>query len=306
MSLDVHYVHHGDMTVDIGPHVFPIEKYVLLRELLLEELGVGEERMHLAEAVAEGDLERVHSAQYVEDLRLARTTPATLASELPVEHAVIQAFVAQAGGSVTALRLALEHGLGFHIGGGLHHAFPDHAEGFCYVHDVAVAIERLRAEDKLRRVLIVDTDVHQGNGTAVIYANDLETFTYSIHQEDNYPIKQRSDLDRGLVDGLADEVYLRILSADLDAIDSSFEPDLVCYVGGVDPFEHDQLGGLSLTEEGLERRDAVVLERYAARDVPIAVLLAGGYARSPEETARLHLGTARVSERLRSDASGGL
>jgi len=302
VSLEVHYVHHGDVTIDIGPHVFPIEKYSLLLELLRTEIGVGEERLHAAEPLAEGDLERVHSAEFVEDLVLARATPATLASELPIETSVIQAFLAMTGGSVSAARLALEHGLGFHVGGGLHHAFPDHAEGFCYVHDVAIAIERMRAEGRVGRVLIVDVDVHQGNGTAVIYADDTDTFTYSIHQEDNYPVKQRSDLDRGLEDRVADEEYLSLLRADLEAIDARFAPELVCYLGGVDPFEHDQLGGLALTAAGLERRDSEVLERYAARGVPVAVFLAGGYARSPEETARLHLGTVRAAERLRGRA----
>jgi acetoin utilization deacetylase AcuC-like enzyme len=202
------------------------------------------------------------------------------------------------GGSIAAARLALEHGVGFHIGGGFHHAFPDHAEGFCYLHDVAIAVERLRADVGVERVLFVDTDVHQGNGTAVIYAQDRDTFTYSIHQENNYPIKQRSDLDRGLDDGVADAAYLRALSDDLDTIDRRFvqQPDLLCYVAGVDPYREDQLGGLALTAEGLAQRDALVLRRYRERGVPVAVFLAGGYAPTPETTARLHLGTAQAAE----------
>ena len=153
---------------------------------------------------------RVHSTLYIADLQHARTTPATAASELPVSHAVIQGFLTMTGGSITAVRLAFEHGIGFHLGGGFHHAFADHAEGFCYVNDAAVAIERSRDDRTLRKVLIVDVDVHQGNGTAAIYADDANTFTYSIHQENNYPVKQRSDIDRGLADGVADAEYLRI------------------------------------------------------------------------------------------------
>jgi acetoin utilization deacetylase AcuC-like enzyme len=145
-------------------------------------------------------------------------------------------------------------------------------------------------------VLIVDVDVHQGNGTAAIYAGDGNTFTYSIHQENNYPIKERSDLDRGLDDGIEDAAYMRFLSSDLDTIQARFDPQLVCYLAGVDPYEHDQIGGLRLTQGGLEERDRYVIERFVRGGVPIAVLLAGGYARSPLETSRLHLGTARAAE----------
>ena len=295
----VHYVEHPHVSeshIDIGPHVFPVEKYKLLPGLLRSELRIPDGRFHHADRLAEDDLARVHTAAYVSDLEHARTTPATTASELPVTHPVIQGFLAMTGGSITAVRLALEHGIGFHLGGGFHHAFADHAEGFCYVHDVAVAIERSRAERTLGTVLIVDLDVHQGNGTAAIYANDANTFTYSIHQERNYPLKQRSDVDRGLADGVEDEEYLRILASDLDMIETRCDPQLVCYLAGVDPYEHDQLGGLKLTQEGLERRDRHVLDRFVERGVPIAVLLAGGYARTPHETCQLHAGTARAAE----------
>ena len=185
----VHYVEHPEAPIDIGPHVFPIEKYGILPRLLRSELGVGDERFHPADHLEEDDLPRVHSTLYLSDLQHARTTPATAASELPVSHAVIQGFLTMTGGSITAVRLAFEHGIGFHLGGGFHHAFADHAEGFCYVNDVAVAIERRRDDRTLRKVLIVDVDVHQGNGTAAIYADDANTFTYSLHQENNYPVK---------------------------------------------------------------------------------------------------------------------
>jgi acetoin utilization deacetylase AcuC-like enzyme len=276
--------------------VFPIEKYGLIPQLLGSELGIGDDRFHPADRLEAVDLARVHTAAYISDLQHARTTPATAASELPTTPAVIQAFLAMTGGSITAIRLALRHGIGFHLGGGFHHAFSDHAEGFCYVNDVAVAIERGRADETLGRVLIVDVDVHQVNGTAAIYTQDPDTFTYSIHQEHNYPVKQRSDFDRGLSDGVEDAEYLRILSADLDEIESKFTPQLVCYLAGVDPYEHDQLGGLRLTQEGLERRDGHVFDRYVRRGTPVAVLLAGGYARTPQETSMLHVGTARAAE----------
>jgi len=293
---DVAYVHHGDEVLDIGRHVFPIEKYALLAGLLRRELGVPAARFHAPEPLSRADLARVHTPRYLDDLEHARRTPATVSSELPVERGVIDGFVRMAGGTLAAARLALTHGIGFHLGGGFHHAFPDHAEGFCYVHDVAIALARLRAEDLVARCLLVDVDVHQGNGSAVVLARDPLAFTYSIHQERNYPIKETSDLDRGLGDGADDEDYLFFLRADLDRIDARFTPDLVFYLAGVDPYEHDQLGGLALTRAGLEERDRLVLGRYRARGIPVAVVLAGGYARTPRETAELHLGTARAAE----------
>lgn len=294
----VHYVYDADNWFDIGPHVFPIEKYLILERLLREELKVPAEHFHRPEPVTYEDLERVHTPGYLRDLEAAKKTWATLQSELPVTPEVIGGFRRMVGGSITAARLALQHGMGFHIGGGFHHAFPDHAEGFCYLHDVAIALERLRADVGVERALFVDTDVHQGNGTAVIYAQDHATFTYSIHQENNYPVKQRSDLDRGLDDGIPDIAYLRALEQDLDTIDRRFteKPDLLCYVAGVDPYRDDQLGGLALTAEGLAQRDALVLRRYRERGVPVAVFLAGGYAPTPEVTAGLHLGTAKACE----------
>ncbi|MCP3920383.1 MAG: histone deacetylase [bacterium] len=297
-SRKVHYIHYGETRIDIGPHVFPIEKYAILARWLTEELGVDRDRMHDAEAIDADDLARVHAADYVDDLMHARTSWRTARSELPVDAQVIGGFLAMVGGGVTATRLALDHGIGFHVGGGFHHAFADHAEGFCYVNDVAVGIERMRHERGLGTVLIVDVDVHQGNGTAAIYRDDPATFTYSIHQEHNYPIKEKSDLDRGLMDGVNDADYLALLRADLETIDARCEPELVCYLAGVDPYQHDQLGGLGLTAPGLVARDRLVLDRYATRGIPIAVSLAGGYARSPEETARLHLGTMRVAEEV--------
>lgn len=295
-ACSVHYVCNPGAAPDIGEHVFPIEKYAIVCRLLVEELGVEPARLHGWDEVDDDDLARVHTPRYLADLRQVCTSRATLSSELPVTRPVIQGFRAMVGGSIAAVRLALAHGIGFHVGGGFHHAFADHAEGFCYLHDMAIAVERARADQVLSRVLFIDVDVHQGNGTALIYADDADTFTYSIHQENNYPVKQRSDLDRGLHDGIGDDAYLDVLQRDLDTIDARFSaPDLVCYVAGVDPYRRDQLGGLGLTAEGLSRRDKAVLERYARRS-PVAVFLAGGYAPSAEETARLHLATARAAE----------
>ncbi|MEZ4648255.1 MAG: histone deacetylase [Candidatus Eisenbacteria bacterium] len=296
MQCTVHYVHEPLAYIDIGPHVFPTEKYDLIAEALRRDLGVEKARIHGWEALTEADLARVHTPQYLSDLYHARISPATESSELPVTQTIIQGFQRMAGGSLAAARLARRHGVGFHVGGGFHHAFADHAEGFCYVHDMAIAIEHLRVKEGLGRVLFVDVDVHQGNGTAAIYANDHETFTYSIHQENNYPVKETSDLDRGLDDGIGDEEYLACLREDLERIDQSFAPELVCYVAGVDPHMDDMLGGLALTESGILERDRLVLSRFVGRGISVAVFLAGGYSPSPEQTARLHVGTARAAE----------
>jgi len=292
----VHYAYERSALVDIGSHVFPMEKYGLLAQLIREELQSAPAHWHGWESIADEDLERVHTPGYLRDLSEARPTARTVPSELPVSVEVIDGFRRMAGGSVVAVRLALEHGVGFHIGGGFHHAFPDHAEGFCYLHDMAIAVERLRADEGVGPVLFVDVDVHQGNGTAVIYAEDRETFTYSIHQEKNYPIKQRSDLDRGLDDGIGNRVYLERLRADLKSIESRFSPELVCYVAGVDPHRDDQLGGLGLDDDGIEARDQLVLEHFVGKGIPVAVFLAGGYAPTAERTARLHLACAKAAE----------
>jgi len=293
---EVHYVYQPDAWVDIGAHVFPVEKYSLLEKLIRDEIAPGEDRWHRWDPVTDEDLERVHMPRYMRDLADARESPATVSSELPVTAEVIGGFRGMVGGSIAAARLAWRHGVGYHLGGGFHHAFPDHAEGFCYLHDAAIAVETLRAAEGVGNVLFVDVDVHQGNGTAVVYADDAETFTYSIHQERNYPIKQRSDLDRGLDDGIDDEKYLRLLAEDLDRIDERFEPELLCYVAGVDPHRQDQLGGLALSDEGIAARDRLVLNRYVGRAIPTAIFLAGGYSPTAEQTARLHFSAARAAE----------
>ncbi len=293
---EVHYVYERSALVDIGAHVFPMEKYGLLARMIRSELQSSDTHWHGWEEVFDEDLERIHTPGYLRDLRERRQTPSTLSSELPVTGEVIDGFRHMAGGSIAAVRCALDHGIGFHLGGGFHHAFPEHAEGFCYLHDMSIGVERLRAEEGLGAVLFVDVDVHQGNGSAVIYAEDLETFTYSIHQERNYPLKQRSDLDRGLADATPNEEYLELLTRDLDSIDARFVPELVCYVAGVDAHRDDQLGGLGLDDDGIAARDELVLGRYASRAIPIAVFLAGGYAPSAEKTARLHLLCAAAAE----------
>ena len=243
------------------------------------------------EAPRREDLLLVHTNAYVDDLADARLTPRTLHSELPVNRKVIDAFRLAAGGSVLAARLAAERGVAVHLGGGFHHAFPDHAEGFCYVNDAAVAARASQRDGVAKSVLIVDLDLHQGNGTAAIFRGDDSVFTFSMHQENNYPVKERSDLDIGLADGTADDEYLSLLGESLPGLRERTRPDLVLYLAGADPYENDKLGGLSLTLSGLRERDRLVFDAFAPRGVPVAVLLAGGYARLLADTVAIHATT---------------
>jgi acetoin utilization deacetylase AcuC-like enzyme len=216
---------------------------------------------------------------------------------------VADAMALACGGTLLAGRLALEHGSAGHLGGGFHHAFADHGEGFCLLNDVAVAARVLLGEGRVGRVAIVDLDVHHGNGTASIFAGDPDVFTFSMHQERNYPAdKPPSDLDVGLDDRTGDGAYLDALARHLpEALDGS--PDLVFYLAGADPYRDDQLGGLALTIEGLRRRDRMVLEAVQERGIPVAVVLAGGYAYRLEDTVRIHAAT--IEELVHASRSAG-
>jgi acetoin utilization deacetylase AcuC-like enzyme len=202
-----------------------------------------------------------------------------------------------AGGSILAGRLALQDGAAVNVGGGFHHAYPDHGEGFCVLNDFAIGIRRLQKDKVIARAMTVDCDVHQGNGTAAIFSGDHTVFTLSIHQENNYPYpKPPSTLDINLHDGVEDAEYLDELEKGLDLALREFQPDLIYYVAGADPYRDDQLGGLKLSIEGLERRDRLVFEKARAKNVPVAVTLAGGYARRVEDTIQIHTNTIRVAK----------
>ncbi len=286
------FIYEPIPAIDIGPHVFPTQKYSLLAAAI-EELGIPRGRFERAGAVDDEDLERVHTREYLEDLAAARATHRTLASELPVTREAIEGFRRMVGGSTRAADLAWrDERWTMHLGGGFHHAFPDHAEGFCYFHDVAIAIRRLQASAGLGHCAVVDGDLHQGNGTAAIFAGDETVFTFSIHQERLYPLKQRSDLDIGLDPFVGDDEYLDRLEEALDVVFDRESPEMIFYIAGADPYHDDQLGDLKLTFEGLRRRDHAVIGRAARLGIPGVVTLAGGYARRVEDTVQIHRGTA--------------
>jgi len=282
---------HGDgYFADIGLHVFPMRKFRLVRDEVVRRGVLADSEILAPERATEEQILRVHDRAYVDKLlqgRLSVLEEAIL--ELPYSKQLVEASFLCAGGSILAAREALARGVGINIGGGFHHAFPDHGEGFCVFNDIAIAIRALQHEGLIRRAAVIDLDVHQGNGTAAIFRDDPSVFTFSMHDEQNYPaIKPPSDLDVGLETGTSGAEYLAALERHVPAILERHRPHLVAYVAGADPFEQDQLGGLKLTREDLRKRDRVVFEASAAREVPVVALLAGGYAARVEDTVGIH------------------
>lgn len=286
-------VYHAGYNLDLGAHVFPARKYRLIRDGLVAKGIADPADILVPEPAADEDVLRVHTAAYVHKLKTGTLTASEqMRLELPFSQKIVDSFWLAAGGSMLAARCALQDGFGVNLGGGFHHAFPDHGEGFCMLNDVAIAVRRMQADGGAARALVVDTDVHQGNGTARIFADDPSVFTFSIHQARNYPQpKPPSDLDINLEDGIGDQEYLRELRRGLDESFAACSPDLLFYVAGADPYREDQLGGLSLTLAGLRQRDDLVFAEARRRGVPVAVAFAGGYARNTEDTVRIHINT---------------
>jgi len=284
--------------IDIGPHVFPTDKYRLVRARLLETDVVRASDVLEPQPASWEDLALVHTAEYLTGLRDG-TLPEErmLQLELPWSQEMVDGFRTMAGGTILAARRALaDRSIVVHIGGGLHHAFPEHGEGFCPFNDVAVAV-RVLQRDGLERAAVVDLDVHHGNGTAFVFESDPRVFTFSMHQERNYPPwKPHGSLDIGLEDGAGDAVYLERLQAALPRVLAS-RPECVFYLAGADPYEDDQLGGLHLTQDGLRRRDRLVIETVRAAGLPLAILLAGGYASRVEDTVAIHVATIAEARR---------
>ena len=279
--------------LNLGDHVFPSQKYRLVHEELLRR-GIADRGDFLSPSpAADEDVLRVHSAGYVRKLKTGLLSYAEIQQlEVPYSQELIDAVWLAAGGSILAGQCALRDGWSANIGGGFHHACPDRGEGFCVIHDVAIAIRRLQSDGAIERAMVVDTDVHQGNGTAAIFGGDENAFTFSIHQERNYPfVKPPSSVDVNLPDGVGDDAYLSILEEHLHQAFSDFSPQIIFYVAGADPYCEDQLGGLALTMEGLGRRDALVMAYARRHKCPLVITLAGGYARRVQDTVAIHVGT---------------
>jgi acetoin utilization deacetylase AcuC-like enzyme len=274
---------------DIGLHVFPMQKFRMIREEIVRRGLVREEQIQEPLPATVEQVLRVHDRAYVDKLVLGTLSPLEEAVlELPYSKALAEASFLCAGGSILASREALRRGAGANLGGGFHHAFPDHGEGFCVFHDVAIAIRELQAAHDIGRATVIDVDVHHGNGTAAIFRDDPSVFTFSIHEEANYPaVKPPSDQDVGLETGADGTSYLGALEHWVPRVLDLHRPDFVAYVGGADPFEEDQLGGLRLTREDLRSRDRLVFGACVKRGIPFAVFLAGGYARRLEDTVAI-------------------
>jgi acetoin utilization deacetylase AcuC-like enzyme len=287
------FVYLPDYYCDIGEHVFRTEKYELLYRRLVDEGLLEPSQLLRPEPATREQLELVHTAEYVDDLLNGAWTKRTRSSEMPISADIIESFVLGAGGSILASRHAInEHTGTMNLAGGFHHAFPDWAEGFCYINDVAVAARNMQEEGLAERSIVVDCDLHQGNGTAYVFRDDPDVFTFSIHQQNIYPLKRRSDCDVGLPNLCTGDEYLRKLQAHLEPALEEHRPDFGLYVAGADPYEGDLLGSLRLTMEDLRARDDLVLSAFVERDIPFAVVLAGGYAEDVKDTVQIHHGTA--------------
>ena len=283
--------------VDIGSHVFPVEKYRLIKERLDTASVLSNADLRMPRPAAVEDVLRVHTRSYwtkIAEGALTRDEERLL--ELPFSPELREASLLCAGGTTLAGHLAISRGRSVHLGGGFHHAFADHGEGFCLLNDVAIAAATLLEAKEVDRILIVDLDVHHGNGTASIFSQEARVFTLSMHHQWNYPaIKPPGDLDVGLDDGVGDEEYMRLLHEHLPRVLEEHEPQLVFYLAGADPYEADQLGGLGLSIEGLRERDEFVLDTAAEAEIAVAVTLAGGYAIRPSDTVAIHCGTVEAA-----------
>ncbi len=295
--LPIRLVYSDGYDLNLGTHVFPSRKYRFVRNQLIDEGIANLEDLEEPEPASDQDILLVHEPRWVDGLRHGTLTfQEILRLEIPYSRKMVEAFWLMAGGSIRAARNALRDGIGFSIGGGFHHAFPGHGEGFCAVNDIAIAIRRLQADGLIRKALVIDADVHQGNGTAAVFAGDESVFTISLHQLNNYPTeKPPSNIDVNLQDGVGDEEYLEDLQEAYVPSVLQFRPDLILYVAGADPFLEDQLGGLLLTKEGLMRRDRAVFETARKLGIPVATVLAGGYSFQVRDTVDIHVNTAKVA-----------
>jgi acetoin utilization deacetylase AcuC-like enzyme len=323
-------IYSEEYFLPIGQHVFPAEKYRRIQQRLLEDKTAEAVDFVVPDPATDQDILLVHTPEYVHKLTTGTLSPQEeMQLEVPFSPELVKAFWLAAGGSILAAQHALKDGAGFNIGGGFHHAFPDHGEGFCMVHDVAVAIRRMQRDGKIRTAMTVDCDVHQGNGTAAIFggtrsathplpsasaamlsspakvrsAQAGDVFTISLHQANNYPpYKPPSSIDVDLPDGIKDDDYLAWLDNALSSGLRQFEPDLICYIAGADPYEEDQLGGLALTIDGLKKRDELVFRVAKARGIPVMVSYAGGYARKVEDTVTIHSNTVVAAREIFTSA----
>lgn len=300
-------MYHRAYEVPLSPgHPFPMSKYPLLKALLLAENLITEHDLITPEPIGIEALELVHTREYLDKLSTSTLSTAEVRRlGLPWSESLWQRSLLAASGTLLAGRTALRDGLAANLAGGTHHAFADHGEGFCVLNDVALALKVLRAEGALRRAIVIDLDVHQGNGTAAIFEYVTEVFTFSMHGARNYPTaKMRSSLDLPLRDAIDDAEYLELLATHLPAALDRSLPEIAFYLAGVDVVAGDRYGRLALTERGLAERDRFVVETVRSRGIPLVIVLAGGYAATRERTAELHTHVFRAAAEIERSARG--
>ena len=278
-------------------HRFPIAKYGMLRDAVIESGLVAPGDLHEPERASMDALLLVHTERYVRALVAGELTEAEQRRiGLPWSESLVERSFRTVGGTCEAATAALERGVTMNLAGGTHHAFPDRGEGFCVFNDVAVAIRLLQRAGRIRRAAVIDLDVHQGNGTHAIFAGDSSVYTFSMHGGRNYPFhKVAGSLDVELADGTGDDAYLAALTETLPRVLAVSAPDLVIYLAGADAHEGDRLGRLCLTFDGLARRDAMVLDACREVGIPVVITIAGGYGRNIADSVAVHLNTVRIA-----------
>ncbi len=275
-------------------HRFPMNKYRLLREHLQATGVFAPDDFRIPPAATFNELTRAHAPDYVERVERGELSAAEMRTiGFPWSTAMVERSKRSSGATIAACRVALEEGVGVNLAGGTHHAFYDRGEGFCVFNDTVIAARAMQAEGRAARVLVIDCDVHQGNGSASILAGDDSIFTFSIHGAKNYPFRREvpSDLDIDLPDGTGDADYLVSLDGGLARAFAAITPDLVIYLAGADPYEDDRLGRLKLSKAGLRQRDEMVFANCASRGIGVAITMAGGYARQIQDGVEIHAAT---------------
>lgn len=278
-------------------HTFPIEKYALLRKRIMEAAIVEPEEICVPDAVCEKDILRVHTPAYVHRFLHGECTPAEIRrTGFPWSPDLVERTKRSCGATIQACLAALDEGFAANLAGGTHHAFQYKGEGYPIFNDVAIAARSMQATQGIKKVVIIDCDVHQGNGTAAIFRDDPSVFTFSIHGENNFPFhKEKSDLDIALEDGTDDSAYLEALERSLAHVLGSVNADLAIYIAGADPLLGDRFGRLALSKEGLAERDRWVFGRCADRGIPVAITMGGGYARKVSHVVEIHFQTVKIA-----------
>jgi acetoin utilization deacetylase AcuC-like enzyme len=280
--------------LDLGTHVFPAQKYSFIYDRIKKDKDLKDVEIIAPEKANMEDLELVHTNSYLDDLFSFEHTFRTMYSELPLTRNIIHSFMYGVGGTVLAMQKSNEYSFCYNIGGGYHHSLPDRAEGFCYLNDVAIATKLYLFHNPDKKVLIIDLDLHQGNGNSYIFKNHPNVFTFSIHQGNIYPKKEESNLDIAVEPGIKDKEYLRLLDDSLASIKKDFKPDLIFYLAGADPYEHDTLGEMKISMNGMKERDLRIVNFSLERNVSTVIVTAGGYAKDPNDTVRLHYNSVKI------------